>query len=120
MAQGCDMDGVFVQPQYVDRAGTDPNSKERIRVVVTDGRNREVRRLIEHAGLECVQLRRVRIGGFELSDRLGSGMYREMLAHEVKSITDKGAQNNLLANKLDRILSSGQQGVVVAEKKYFS
>jgi len=118
--EGCDMDGTFVQPLYADRAGLDPNSRERIRVVVTDGCNREVRRLIEHAGLECLQLRRVRIGGFELPDKLSVGTYRELAPHEVKLITDKGAQNNAMANKLERILTSGMRGTPMREKRFFA
>lgn len=111
MAEGCDMDGVFVQPLYVDLAGVDPNSRDRLRIIVTEGRNREVRRLIEYAGLQCLQLKRIRVGGLEMPDRLSVGEYREMLPHEVKRVTDKGAEGNIMVNKLNRILTSGQQGL---------
>jgi pseudouridine synthase len=50
MRAGCDMDGVTVVPVYVDVASLDPGSQDRLRIVVRDGRNREVRRLVEHAG----------------------------------------------------------------------
>jgi 16S rRNA U516 pseudouridylate synthase RsuA-like enzyme len=51
MSQGCAIDGEFVKPVYVDLAGIDPSSRDRVRIVVKDGRNREVRRLIEEAGV---------------------------------------------------------------------
>lgn len=40
---GCAMDGVFVQPLAVIRDDTDAQKATRIRVVVAEGRNREVR-----------------------------------------------------------------------------
>lgn len=41
-AAGCAMDGVFVQPVAVIRDDTDAMKTNRIRVVVAEGRNREV------------------------------------------------------------------------------
>lgn len=43
IAAGCTMDGVFVQPVAVIRDDTDPTRPNRVRVVVAEGRNREVR-----------------------------------------------------------------------------
>jgi 16S rRNA U516 pseudouridylate synthase RsuA-like enzyme len=54
LAEGCALDGVFVQPVFVGLAGTDSAARDRIRIVVQQGRYREVRRLIEHCGaLPC-------------------------------------------------------------------
>lgn len=44
IAAGCTMDGVFVQPVAVIRDDSDSSRPNRVRVVVAEGRNREVRR----------------------------------------------------------------------------
>ena len=49
MGEGCLVDGKHVQPVHVGSATNDP-SQCKLRVVVRDGRNREVRQLIEHSG----------------------------------------------------------------------
>ena len=43
IAAGCTMDGVFVPPVAVIRDDTDASRPNRVRVVVAEGRNREVR-----------------------------------------------------------------------------
>ena len=42
MASGCDMGGAFVQPLAIIRDDSDAAKNTRIRVVVAEGRNREV------------------------------------------------------------------------------
>lgn len=118
MLEGCVVEGVRVVPVYVDLAGIDPGSKMRLRIVVNEGRNREVRRLIESVGLECLQLKRVRIGALELPSDLSSGEFRLLKPHEVKRVTDRGAETNIMINKLNRILTSGTEGVEVKVKKF--
>ncbi len=46
-------------------------------VELTEGKNREIRRLFEHVGHEVTRLKRVRIGGLELG-ALGPGEWREV------------------------------------------
>lgn len=43
IAGGCDMSGTFVQPVAVLRDDTDATKPNRVRIVVAEGRNREVR-----------------------------------------------------------------------------
>lgn len=50
LGKGCTLDGVLVEPVYVGLAGTAPSSQSRIRIVVQQGRYREIRRLLEHCG----------------------------------------------------------------------
>jgi len=49
-----------------------------VRVVVGEGRNREVRRLVEAAGLELHALKRVRVGGYRMPSSLGLGGWVEL------------------------------------------
>ena len=58
IAAGCTMDGVFVQPLAVGRDDSDATKPTRVRIVVAEGRNREVRlvawwRTPEHCATCC-------------------------------------------------------------------
>lgn len=56
-----------------------------LRFVLTEGRNRIVRRMCEAVGLEVIRLRRVRIGGVVLGD-LEPGRFRYLNAIEKESL----------------------------------
>lgn len=59
-----------------------------VEVVMTEGRKREVRRLLEAVGLEIDRLVRVSIGG--ITDRtLTAGSYRPLTIEEIRSIYEK-------------------------------
>ncbi|BDA41490.1 Putative ribosomal large subunit pseudouridine synthase [Coccomyxa sp. Obi] len=93
IAAGCEVDGAFVTPVAVAPV-KDVGQKDRLRIVVAEGRNREVRTLVAHAGLDVVALKRVRIGGYRLPRELGLGQIVSLKPHEVRRISDKGAQAN--------------------------
>lgn len=50
LSEGCVVDGGFVRPVFVGVAGTAPSTRDRVRIVVEQGRNREVRSMIEQCG----------------------------------------------------------------------
>jgi len=56
-----------------------------LEIVLTEGKNRQVRRMGAAVGHEVVELVRVRIGGFDLGD-LGPGEWREVGPEEVESL----------------------------------
>lgn len=59
------------------------------RVTLSEGRNREVRRMFESIGLTVSRLMRVRYGKVELPSRLKRGMYEEMSPELVAELTGK-------------------------------
>ncbi|PSC70832.1 6-phosphofructo-2-kinase fructose-2,6-bisphosphatase-like isoform X2 [Micractinium conductrix] len=101
---GCAMDGVFVQPVAVARDDTDPGKPNRMRIVVAEGRNREVRNLVEAAGLEVKTLRRVRIGGYRLPRGTAFGQFVELRPQEAAA----GAMWEYWRHKLSKDKNSGR------------
>jgi pseudouridine synthase len=96
LTNGCDIDGVHVTPVAVGIDDSDPSKPNRIRIIVAEGRNREVRKLCEAAGLGDVRvLRRVRVGGYRIPRDLGFGEVREMKPHEVRRVLNVGADRSL-------------------------
>lgn len=59
--------------------------RTRLRMVLREGRNRQIRRMLEAVGHPVVQLRRVRIGPIELGD-LEPGSFRELDRSEVAAL----------------------------------
>ena len=57
----------------------------RIELVLTEGRKREVRRMVEALGREVVRLVRVRIGSLKLGD-IAPGQYRKLDGIEIKTL----------------------------------
>ncbi len=55
------------------------------RIILVEGKNREIRRVLQSYGLRALALRRVRIGPLELGN-LPEGGYRELSAEEVAAL----------------------------------
>lgn len=93
MAAGTEVDGVLVVPLRVERVvASDGGSARRLLVEVVDGRNWEVRRLAEAAGVEVEALRRVRIGSLRLPSSLRPGAFKELTFRQAKDIMDPKLQ----------------------------
>ncbi|KAK7391398.1 hypothetical protein VNO78_19814 [Psophocarpus tetragonolobus] len=79
ISEGTTVEGVHCVPDVVELLPRQPDmQRARIRIVVHEGRKREVRELVKSAGLEIHSLKRVRIGGFRLPPDLGLGKYIEL------------------------------------------
>jgi 23S rRNA pseudouridine2605 synthase len=80
---GCQVEGKWVSPAKVlkVRRGT-------LKVIVKEGRKREVRHLVENADLQIVELKRVAIGSLKLGT-LKEGTYRPLTDHEKQLIFAK-------------------------------
>ena len=76
ISKGTMVDGHFVTPIAVRKV-----RKSTLKVIVGDGRRREVRQLVERAGLEVLELKRVRIGDLILG-KLPLGTFRPLTERE--------------------------------------
>lgn len=85
ISKGAFVDGVYVRPLSVKkvRRGT-------LKVVVKEGRKREVRVLVQKAELKILSLTRIRIGGLHLGP-LPEGSYRELTENEKEDIFKKSS-----------------------------
>jgi pseudouridine synthase len=104
LAAGTTIDGTAVAPVAVHAPSIipgDPLSRRRIRVVIAEGRNREVRRLAEAADHDVTGLKRVRVGGLKLPKGLGLGGVKQLDAAGAARVVDLGLQGNYMAHPWD-------------------
>lgn len=78
--EGCCVEGKWVFPVKVTKV-----RKGTLKVIVQEGRKREVRKLVENAGLQITELKRVAIGNLKLGT-LPEGSYRPLKEHEKQQI----------------------------------
>ena len=76
MASGTVVEGKFCKPIKVQKV-----RKGTVKIVIKEGRKREVRCLVQSAGLSVSELKRIRIGGLLLG-KLPEGAYRVMTERE--------------------------------------
>lgn len=87
--------GVQVVPIAVALDDSDLSKRNRIRIIVAEGRNREVRNIVEAAGMEVKVLRRIRVGGYRIPRDLGFGKFVELKPHEVRRVLNVGADRSI-------------------------
>ena len=73
---GLRLDGRQLKPARVSRM-----EQQRLKFILREGRNRQIRRMCEHADLEVVDLLRIRIGPIHLNN-LPEGAWRMLTAEE--------------------------------------
>ncbi|HUR88368.1 MAG TPA: pseudouridine synthase [Ramlibacter sp.] len=76
LRHGLSLDGQPLKPAHVDW-----QNPEQLRVVLTEGKKRQIRRMCEAVGLKVVGLKRIRIGKVVLGN-LPAGQWRYLGAHE--------------------------------------
>lgn len=70
------------------RLASSTNTVSVIEIILAEGKNREVRRMLETLGLQVTRLQRVQIGPIKLGD-LPEGKWRTLTDAEIKSLLSK-------------------------------
>ncbi|MGI5061091.1 rRNA pseudouridine synthase [Treponema denticola] len=78
--RGVRIEGVFYKALSAERI-----SKNKMRIVLIEGKNREIRRVLKFFNIKIKKLTRVRIGCVHLSD-LPSGKHRPLTPEEIKGL----------------------------------
>jgi pseudouridine synthase len=81
IAGGLPMMGTKTRPAEIIR-----RSPRRFRIVLKEGKNRQIRRMVRKVGNHVTQLKRLRISNIEL-DRLKKGTWRYLTEKEIKDLT---------------------------------
>lgn len=80
IGEGTVIEGEWIKPERISKV-----RKGTLKVVVKEGKKREVRLLVEKCGLGVLELKRIRIGGLLLGP-LSPGSWKEMSENEKKAI----------------------------------
>jgi 23S rRNA pseudouridine2605 synthase len=86
LTQGVDLDDGAARFEHIEEGGGSGGANQWFRVVLTEGRNREVRRLWEAVGVKVSRLVRIRYGNVELGPRLFAGHWRRLEAEEYSGL----------------------------------
>ncbi len=84
LRSGVSLEGRRTAPAKVSVLRRDPFSTDLL-ITIHEGRNRQIRRMVEAVGHEVVRLKRVQYGGVALGD-LERGQWRELTGEEVRSL----------------------------------
>ncbi len=90
LRRGVDLDDGLARVKRADVTAQGPG-QSRVRLVLTEGRKREVRRLLESVGHPVRALRRVRFGRLRLHG-LALGSWRELNAAEIRQLKELAGQ----------------------------
>jgi 23S rRNA pseudouridine2605 synthase len=86
-------DGVIIDGEKTARAGVKVlSAKEnisRVRFIIHEGKNRQIRKMCEAVGYTVISLKRVAVGGLSIGD-LEKGRYRELTKHETALLLQGG------------------------------
>jgi 23S rRNA pseudouridine2604 synthase len=82
MGSGVPILGTMTRECSIERIGN-----KKFRITLTQGMNRQIRRMCQHLGFEVVRLKRVRVLNIELGD-LKEGEYRDISKDEKKVLFD--------------------------------
>ncbi len=84
LRRGVELKDGPTRPAIVERLGDEMGST-RFRITITEGRNRQVRRMVESLGAEVVELTRIAIGILQIGD-LAVGATRPLTRGEVAAL----------------------------------
>ena len=103
------IDGVYIdmpKPYRIKRYDLIPRTKQFIRVTLTEGKNREIRKIFSFLGYDVKSLTRIRIGCVELGD-LKPGEWRNLSQKEIRGLLS--GEGNSRDSKKRNVRSRGPE-----------
>ncbi len=89
LMRGVEIDGVMTKRATVTVESTDKEkNSSSVRLLITEGRNHQVRKMFEKVGHPVKKLKRVKFAGISIED-MGVGDYRALKIHEIKQLYSK-------------------------------
>lgn len=85
LKQGIQLEDCMTLPAGVSIQPSRDNTKSHVLITIFEGRNREVRRMMEYFNLEVIRLERIKYG-FLTSDRLKRGQVRYLKEEEIEKL----------------------------------
>jgi len=85
--------GITVDDEFYKAKKAEKTGRKTLRIVLVEGKNREIRKVFSHFHLHPALLRRVRIGQIQLGD-LPQGNSRPLTDSEVSSLREGGKRSN--------------------------
>lgn len=83
MAKGVDIEGYTTKPAKVEQVGVNPNGK-RFKIVLTEGKKHQIRRMCAALGYQVQDLKRIRIENIELN-KLKPNQFRTIKGGELET-----------------------------------
>lgn len=80
----------------------------RVNIILKEGINREIRRVMEYYGYRVMKLKRIRFGSVLLSD-LKPGEYKELSDREIKELLKSGRKRSETGDSVGNIKNSGNR-----------
>ncbi|MEX2947542.1 pseudouridine synthase [Staphylococcus warneri] len=94
LEKGIELDDGFTQPAQVKVKNQDKDKNTTlVEITISEGRNRQVRRMFEHFGHQVSKLTRIQFGPLDLKG-LNAGEGRVLTPHEVKTIRHLAENGN--------------------------
>ena len=84
LSRPIELDGYLIRPPKVKLIRAD-GKKAKFQITIHEGRNRQVRRMCEAAGMTVIRLKRIKEGALSLGD-LPLGKWRHLTAEEVAAL----------------------------------
>ena len=97
------LDGLYIdmnKPYRIKRYDLMPRTKQFVKITLTEGKNREIRKIFSFLGYDVKSLTRIRIGCVELGD-LNTGEWRNLTREEIRGLlSGQGNSKPVKKNKM--------------------
>lgn len=97
------LDGLYIdmnKPYRIKRYDLMPRTKQFVKITLTEGKNREIRKIFSFLGYDVKSLTRIRIGCVELGD-LNTGEWRNLTREEIRGLlSGQGNSKPVKKNKV--------------------